>query len=136
MNDGISPHEFDDYVGLLSRLLKLRVSQREAISEELRLHLEERFAALTEQGVAPREAISTALAEFGDAAALAAQFSSVARLQTRRWMMRFVMTSAVTVVVATMVAVSMWPNGAVQMGMAADQTRQAPTKTSRSKTLK
>lgn len=129
MNDEISPREFDDYVGLLSKLLKLRTSQREAISDELRLHLEERFAALTEQGVAPQKAISLALAEFGDAAALAAQFSSVARLQKRRWMMRFVFTSTVTIVVAVAVGISMWPDGSGNAGTAMAQTQQAARKT-------
>lgn len=128
MNDQLSPREFDDYVGLLGRLLRLRASQREAIAEELRVHLEERFAALTGQGVEPRQAISMALAEFGDAAALAVQFSSVAKLQKRRWMMRIGVSSAVTVLLAVAVAISMWPDSTGQLSSAMAQAQQTGEK--------
>ncbi len=74
---GMSPDEFQNYLGLLSRLLRLRTTEREAIEEELRVHLEERFAALSAQGIEPKRAVSMALAEFGDAAALAAEFAAV-----------------------------------------------------------
>ena len=132
MNDVMSPREFDDYVGLMGRLLKLRASQREAIADELRLHLEERFSALTEQGVGPQEAISMALAEFGDAAALAAQFSSIAKLQKRRWIMRIGVSTAVTVLLALAVTVSMWPDrtgcgvGSTAQAQQTDKKQESP----------
>ena len=72
MIGGMSPEEFQNYLGLLSRLLRLKSTERESIEEELRSHLEERLAALTAEGIEPARAISMALAEFGDAAALAA----------------------------------------------------------------
>ncbi|MGW8256700.1 MAG: permease prefix domain 1-containing protein, partial [Thermoguttaceae bacterium] len=77
MNAGMSPDEFQNYLGLLSRLLRLKATEREAIAEELRSHLEERVATLTAEGIEPARAISMALAEFGDAAALAAEFTAV-----------------------------------------------------------
>lgn len=124
MKDQMSPREFENYVGLLGRLLRLRTAEREAIADELQAHLEERFAALTERGVDPREAISMALAEFGDAAALAAQFSSVARLQRRRWMMRLGVTSAVSVMLAVAVVVSTWPDASGRLTGATAQAQQ------------
>jgi hypothetical protein len=91
---GISHGEFQNYVGLLGRLLRLRTAQRKAIEDELRAHMEERFAALSSQGIEPEQAISMALAEFGDAAVTnlrsvpAAEFTAISKLQKRRWMMR------------------------------------------------
>ncbi len=80
--------EFENYLTLLSRMLQLRSGQNEAIAEELRVHLEERFGELTAQGVEPKKAVSIALSEFGDAAALASKFAEISRLKTRRIMMR------------------------------------------------
>ena len=110
MNQGMSPQEFENYLELLSRLLRLRAGQREAIEEELRAHMQERFAAFTSQGIGPERAVSMALAEFGDAAALAAEFTAVARLQRRRWMMRISMGLAAAALVLVAVVVSIWPD--------------------------
>lgn len=109
MESQMSPREFRDYLTLLGRLLRLRASQREAIAEELRGHLEERLAALAAQGVEPQEAISTALAEFGDAAALAAEFSAISKAQKRRWIMRATVGSVCATLVLVGVIVSLWP---------------------------
>ena len=118
----MSHREFQDYVGLLGRLLRLRTAQREAIEEELRAHMEERFAALSSQGIEPEQAVSMALAEFGDAAALAAEFTAISRLQKRRWMMRFTIGSIAATILLTAVAVSIWPN---QPGELAENAAQA-----------
>ena len=84
----MSHGEFDEYLGLLGRMLRLARWQRESIACELRDHLQERLEELTAQGVPQREAIERALAEFGDAAVLAAQFIRVSRNKRRRWIMR------------------------------------------------
>jgi hypothetical protein len=120
--DGMSQREFQNYLGLLGRLLRLRTTQRKAIEEELRAHMEERFAALTSQGIGPEQAVSLALAEFGDAAALAAEFTAISRLQKRRWMMRFTIGSIAATILLSAVVVSLWPDGS---GKLADTLAQA-----------
>lgn len=115
MTGGMSQREFQDYLGLLGRLLRLRTAQRTAIEDELRAHMEERFAALTSQGIEPEQAVSMALAEFGDAAALAAEFTAISRLQKRRWMMRFTIGSIAATVVLAAVVVSIWPGGSGEL---------------------
>ena len=122
MNDRMSNEEFRNYAALLGSLLRLGPTQREAIEDELRAHMEERFTALTAQGIGPDRAISMAVAEFGDAAALATQFSAVAKLRKRRWMMRFTMTVTVAAVALVFVAMSVWPGGS---GRLADTTARA-----------
>lgn len=121
---GMSQGEFQNYLGLLGRLLRLRTAQRTEIEEELRAHMEERFAALTSQGIEPEQAVSMALAEFGDAAALAAEFTAISRLQKRRWMMRFTIGSIAATVLLTTAVVSMWPDGSGQLANTAAQAQQ------------
>lgn len=111
MSGEMTPREFQNYLALLGRLLRLGKGQREAIAEELRSHLEERLAALAEQGVAPDEAVSTALAEFGDAAALAAEFSAVFSAKKRRWIMRMTISSVAAAILAVGAIISLWPDG-------------------------
>ncbi len=118
----MSNEEFQNYVALLGGLLRLAPAQREAIEDELRAHMEERFAALTARGIGPDRAISMALAEFGDAAALADQFSAVAKLRNRRWMMRFTMTVTVAAAALVFVVMSVWPDGS---GTLTDTTARA-----------
>ncbi len=126
MNDAMSSEQFQDYLGLLSRLLRLKAAQREAIEAELRTHLEERFAALTSEGIGPQRAISMALAEFGDAAALAAQFSAVAKLRKRRWMMRFSIGSIAVSLLAVALVTALWPDGSGELIPAAAHAQQDP----------
>jgi hypothetical protein len=109
MVGGMTPEEFQNYLGLLSRLLRLRATERESIEEELRSHLEERLAALTAEGIEPARAISMALAEFGDAAALAAEFTAVSRYYKKRWIMRLTVGSIAASIVMAAVLVSYWP---------------------------
>jgi hypothetical protein len=121
---GMSQQEFQNYLGLLGRLLRLRTAQRKAIEDELRAHMEERFAALSSQGIEPEQAVSMALAEFGDAAALAAEFTAISRLQKRRWMMRFTIGSIAATILLSAVVVSMWPDGSGQLADPAAQAQQ------------
>lgn len=82
----MSEREFETYLTLLCRLLRLDAAQREVIARELRDHLEERLAELKARGVDREEAVRSALDEFGDAAGLAAEFSLIARNVRRRWL--------------------------------------------------
>jgi hypothetical protein len=124
MIGGMSPEEFQNYLGLLSRLLRLRATERESIEEELRSHLEERLAALTAEGIEPARAISMALAEFGDAAALAAEFTAVSRYYKRRWIMRLTVGSIAASIIMAAVLVSYWPVGPMQLTQSMAQAQQ------------
>jgi hypothetical protein len=80
--------EFENYLALLSGMLRLRRTQREGIAGELRDHLVEHVAHLEASGIAHEEAVRRALEEFGDAAALAANFSALVGMRRRRLIMR------------------------------------------------
>lgn len=107
----MSQGEFDRYLALLSGLLRLNASQREAIACELRDHLEERLTALLAEGVPRQKAIETALEEFGDATGLAGEFVRIFRKQKRRWMMRMTLTTAGGLVAVGMLTLAFWPQG-------------------------
>ena len=98
----MSEEEFESYLGLLGRFLRLSESQRETIARELRDHMEDRLEELMERGHSRDEAIRIALDEFGDAAALAADFSRIGR--RRKWIMRT--TAATMGIAATVLIVS------------------------------
>lgn len=86
--------EFDLYLSLLSRLLRLSPEQKAQIDSELRDHLEARFEELVRKGVPRDEAIQWALDEFGDAAGLAQEFTKLSRRNIRRWIMRCTVATA------------------------------------------
>lgn len=96
----MSEQEFESYLGLLSRFLRLDARQRDNIRRELRAHLEEAIDEQVADGV-PREiAIQNALEDFGDAAELAARFSKIG--WQKRWIMRG------TAVAASIGIVALW----------------------------
>ena len=106
----MSDQEFENYLILLSRFLRLTPSQRESISSELRDHLTQRLDQLLQKGVPREEAVRQALEEFGDAASLADQFTSIARNRKRRWMMRLTMTSIFGLAASILLLIAFWPN--------------------------
>ena len=79
----LSDPDYDAYLSLLTRFLRLSPSQRDEIRRELRAHMEEAIEAQLECGVPRDEAVRRALEDFGDAAELAARFSSIG--SRRRW---------------------------------------------------
>lgn len=94
----MSEQEFEAYLRLMSRFLRLNESQRGAIGRELRGHMEERLEDLIDRGYRREDAVNTILDEFGDAAALAGEFGRVGT--RRKWIMR---TTAGTVGIAAAV---------------------------------
>ena len=82
--------EFEIYLTLLAKTLRLKDDQRDAIAAELRDHMEQRLHELTDQGLPRGQAIQTALEEFGDASALAKGLTKTnpARRQQRRHLMQ------------------------------------------------
>lgn len=81
-------HEFEIYLSVLSRLMKLDEQQKSAIADELSDHLEERFEELVRSGLDRDEAIRQALDEFGDASGLAVDLTRVSQKRIRRIIMR------------------------------------------------
>jgi hypothetical protein len=84
----VPDREFENYLALLTGMLRLRRTQRESISGELRDHLIEHVAHLEASGITHEEAVRRALEEFGDAAALAANFQALVGMRRRRLIMR------------------------------------------------
>jgi hypothetical protein len=86
--------EFDLYLSLLVKLLRLSPEQKTSIERELRDHFEERFEALVRSGMPRDEAIRRTLDEFGDVAGLANEFTHLSRKHIRRRIMQGTMATA------------------------------------------
>jgi hypothetical protein len=115
----MSDHEFDNYLALLAKLLRLGEAQRQAIAGELRAHLEDRLDELVSRGVPKHEAVKQALEEFGDAAALAGEFVSISRGRKRRWIMRLTTASVAAIVLIAAGIFTFWPGTNAGPGVAA-----------------
>lgn len=87
--------EFEIYLSVLSRLLRLSEKQKDAIADELRDHLEERLADLMQSGMSREEAIQQALEEFGDVSGLALEFTNVSRIPLRRLVMKTTLVTGI-----------------------------------------
>lgn len=101
--------EFELYLSLLSRFLRLKPAQRAEISDELRDHLEARLEELAARGLSREQAIQAALDEFGDAAELAGHFSHLARRRTRRFIMRCTAGTVAALVIGLLAVAAFWP---------------------------
>jgi hypothetical protein len=105
-------HDFELYLSLLSRFLRLKPAQHAEIADELRDHLEQRLEELASKGLSHDEAIRQALDEFGDAAELANHFTRVAHIRRRRLIMRCTLGTIGTVAAALLIATAFWPETA------------------------
>jgi hypothetical protein len=123
-------HEFENYLTLISRFLRLSPAQREAIGEELRDHFESRLTELINAGKSHDEAVRLALAEFGDAAGLAAEFSHISQARRRRLVMRCTVASVAALAAAVFVAMAVWPDhhGRIVKDAMADNAAKSPEK--------
>ncbi|MEZ6049431.1 MAG: permease prefix domain 1-containing protein [Planctomycetaceae bacterium] len=113
-------HEFELYLSLLSRFLKLNPQQREEIAEELRGHLEMRLEDLAKEGHTREEAIRIALDEMGDAGELAKHFSTIAKSRRRNLIMRFTVGMAVALAFGLVLFTAFWneperPQGSAEL---------------------
>ncbi len=84
--------EFETYLDLLSRFLRLSGRQREEIRRELRAHLDEALEDAAERGEPTNQVLRRVLSDFGDAAELAARFRYSHR--RRRWIMNATLSAA------------------------------------------
>jgi hypothetical protein len=101
--------EFELYLSLLSRFLRLKPAQHGEIADELRDHLEARLEELTSQGLSRDAAIRQALDEFGDAAELANHFTHLAHVRNRRLIMRFTFGTITALAASLLIATAFWP---------------------------
>jgi hypothetical protein len=123
----MSSQEFDTYLSLLCRLLRIAPQQREQVAEEFRAHMEDRLEELLSRGMPREEAIKLALEEFGDAAGLAAQLVSIVQGRRKRWIMRIGTVSVVGLAAAVLLGVAFWPEGGkVKVLQAVAQTEEKP----------
>jgi hypothetical protein len=107
----------------------LSPAQREAIGEELRDHFESRLTELINAGKSHDEAVRLALAEFGDAAGLAAEFTHISIARRRRLVMRCTVASVVALAAAVFMAMAIWPdNHRVVKDAMADNAAKSPEK--------
>jgi type II secretory pathway component GspD/PulD (secretin) len=127
----MSDREFENYLTLIGRLLRLSTAQRGAIGAELRDHFESRLTELTSRGIAHDAAVKIALEEFGDAAGLASQFTRIAQTRKRRLIMRCTLASAAALAGTLVVAISLWPenHAAPVLNQAVGQTAAAEKQT-------
>ncbi len=133
----MSEQDFELYLKLLSRCLALTSRQREQIADELRDHLEERLDELARAGLPREKAVVQALDEFGDAAVLAAHFTTIARLKRRRFLMRLSFGSAVAMAAGLLIAFAFWPENRAVRGPApvlADNNPKHPATANKSRT--
>ena len=105
----MSEQEFDNYLALLSRLLRIAPQQREQVAEEFRTHLEDRLDDLLARGISRDKAVKLALEEFGDAAALAAELAQISAIRKRRWYMKASAFTVVGLAAAVLLAIALWP---------------------------
>jgi len=126
----MSDREFENYLALLTNLLRLDPKQRVSIADELRAHLEDRLEELLARGVSHDDAVRQALAEFGDAAGLAGQFVAISRNRKRRWLMRLATFSVAATLLIAAGLVIFWPgrNAAPGVAVAVAQDSVAPEK--------
>jgi hypothetical protein len=101
--------DFELYLSLLSRFLRLKPAQRDEIADELRDHLEERLEELAARGLSRGEAIKAALDEFGDAAVLAQHFTQAAHIRRRRLIMRYTFGTVAALAASLLIAAAFWP---------------------------
>lgn len=113
--------EFEIYLTVLSKLLRLSPAQKAAISDELRDHLEQRLADLLQAGTSREEAIQIAMNEFGDVTGLALDMTQVSRTPMKKIVVRSTIAASVTAA-AIVVWVSMF---APEHRIAAPPTIQA-----------
>ncbi|MGQ0633891.1 MAG: permease prefix domain 1-containing protein [Planctomycetaceae bacterium] len=121
--------EFELYLSLLSRFLRLKPAQRDEIADELRDHLEARLEELAAKGISREQAIQAALDEFGDAADLAQHFTQHANRRRRRFIMRCTAGTVAALVVGMLAVTAFWPGARAPLPVqvAAESGRPATT---------
>jgi hypothetical protein len=124
----MSQQEFDSYLALLCRLLRIAPQQREQVAEEFRAHMEDRLEELLAAGLSREDAIQRAIGEFGDAAGLAAQLLSIQQGRRKRWIMRISAASVLCAVLAGLLCLTLLPEHQQVPVIGKAQAQQGPEK--------
>lgn len=107
----MSEQEFESYLNLLARTLRLSESQRTRIAGELRDHLEARMTELMEEDhLSKEDAVLAALDEFGDANVLAHDLTGPATQLKRKRIMQTGFSVIATAAVVATAATYLVPN--------------------------
>lgn len=106
----MSQTEFDLYLSLLGKFLRLRRDQSQQIVDEIRDHLTERAEELSDSGLSRADAVRQALDEFGDAAALASHFTQLIVQRKRRRIMRFSLAGVGVFSAILLIGAAFWPD--------------------------
>jgi hypothetical protein len=101
--------EFEHYLSLMTRLLRLSPAQRDEVAAELRDHLEERLDDLIASGLTREAAIRATLAEFGDTNELAQHLTQASGVGKRRRIMRFTVGTVAVMTICLALATAFWP---------------------------
>ena len=104
--------ELENYLELVSKMLRLSGKQNALLQEELRDHLEARIYELVEDGHSEEEAIRLAIQDFGDAAAMAQQFNEIAGIRRKRWHARFTIMATAASFLVILLVFATWPDNA------------------------
>jgi hypothetical protein len=123
-NSIMPAHDFEEYLQFLAAVLRVRKPRQEEIFSELRDHFAERVAELESEGADRERAAAVAQQEFGDAAALAAQFVEVIRQRKRRMVMRSTVGVISAALVGVMAALAFWPGGRGLSSLVAEEKTQ------------
>jgi len=124
----MSEHEFELYLRLLGKFLRLTPGQQADVADELRDHLDARLEELSRGGLSRDDAIRLALDEFGDAARLADHFTHIVRQKRRKLIMRCTVGTVAVSAVALFVASAFWPHDAQNPGAGAPAAARAADK--------
>ncbi|MEX2026627.1 MAG: permease prefix domain 1-containing protein, partial [Pirellulaceae bacterium] len=130
----MSQQEFDNYLALLVRLLRIAPQQREQVAEEFRAHMEDRLDDLLSRGMSRDKAVKLALEEFGDAAGLAAELAQISTIRKRRWYMKVSAYSVAGLAAAVLLAIALWPESQRLPAMPQAIAQQPATKGAKGKT--
>jgi len=106
----MAEHEFERFLAVLGKLLKLSSKETAAVADEICDHLEERYSELVSQGISREEAVKQALDEFEDAGEFAAKLNQLVRQRTRRRIMTGALTTAAASALAILVTTAFWPD--------------------------
>jgi hypothetical protein len=128
-SNAMPQHEFERFLSLLSKLLKLSSKETAEIADELCDHLEERYSELVASGISREDAVKQALTEFEDASTLASRLTTIIRDRKRRRIMTGTLGTAAAAV-ALIATTAFWPDqpnqpAAPSIAVAANQTTAA-----------
>ncbi|HVJ86907.1 MAG TPA: permease prefix domain 1-containing protein, partial [Caulifigura sp.] len=106
----MAEHEFERFLAVLSKLLKLSSKETAAVADEICDHLEERYSELVRIGIARDDAVKQALDEFEDAGEFAAKLNQLVRQRTRRQIMTGAFSTAAASALAILATTAFWPD--------------------------